>query len=88
VAPLRQIRAHDDEATITVYQAYSPEIAQPAVVADASRWVVGIDDITADVHAMHRQLRAGRDDLCRAQLPSERPYPLPAAISRRLGATI
>ncbi|WP_326551420.1 DUF4291 domain-containing protein [Micromonospora sp. NBC_01813] len=31
--PYRQIRARFDEQTITVYQAYSPEIAAPAVAA-------------------------------------------------------
>ena len=31
--PLRQIRARYDEATITVYQAYPPEIAAPALTA-------------------------------------------------------
>lgn len=31
--PLRQVRAVYDDATITVYQAYSPAIAEPAVAA-------------------------------------------------------
>lgn len=30
-APYRQVRAQYDEDTIAVYQAYSPEIAEPAV---------------------------------------------------------
>jgi len=32
-SPPRQIRALHDDQTITVYQAYAPEIAEPAVAA-------------------------------------------------------
>lgn len=31
--PIREIRAHYDDESITVYQAYSPQIAKPAVAA-------------------------------------------------------
>ncbi|WP_433633083.1 DUF4291 family protein [Nocardia sp. CA-120079] len=32
-APTRQIRASYDDSTVAVYQAYSPQIAEPAVAA-------------------------------------------------------
>lgn len=42
-------------------------------------WIVGVEEVTALAHAVE----ATRDP---ALLPPERPYPLPVAIARRLGA--
>ncbi len=62
-------------------------LSGPAAYDYVGHWVAGIDDITADVRSMHRQLMAGRADDCRSRLPTENRYLLPPAISRRLGVT-
>ncbi|MFD8085797.1 DUF4291 domain-containing protein [Kitasatospora sp. NPDC059722] len=52
----------------------------------ADEWVVGLTDLTPRVHRIADLVRAGRAAQAERLLPPERPYPLPAAIARRLGA--
>ena len=60
----------------------------PAVVpAYVDEWIVGIEDMTNEVHAIKRSLRRGARDEAMAALPRERAYPLPAAIAARVGAS-
>ncbi|GIF71696.1 DUF4291 domain-containing protein [Asanoa siamensis] len=44
-------------------------------------WIVAITDITPTVHRIHDLLRAGDEQAAAAQLPDERPYPLPDGIA-------
>jgi hypothetical protein len=91
--PLRQVRACYTDTTITVYQAYSAEIAGPAVAAgrfvapfkrERMTW---ISDVTDFAQKIHGRLTSGDDAGARALLPVERPYPLPAEIGTVVGAT-
>lgn len=50
-------------------------------------WIVGVSDVTAEVHAIRDRLTAGDEAGARRLLPVERAYPLPAAIGRVIGAT-
>jgi hypothetical protein len=71
-----------DERTVTIYRAYPPEIAEPAVhtgsLAGAAvgryldEWITGITDVTALAHEIRELVRAGRD--ATARLPAEMPY--------------
>jgi hypothetical protein len=97
--PFRQVRAVYSEQTIIVYQAYPPEIAEPAVSARAFRaagpavtqyvdeWIVGLNDVTATAQTIHGLLRSGATEAARELLPPERPYPLPEPVSANLGAS-
>jgi hypothetical protein len=49
-------------------------------------WIEGIVDVTPLARAVRDLVRRGALDEARAQLPEERPYPLPSAIRERLGA--
>lgn len=70
--PQRQIRAAYTEGTVTVYQAYPPEIGGPAV-----------RDVTPLAHEVHRLVRSGDRAGAAALLPAEAPYPRPAESTAR-----
>jgi len=53
----------------------------------ATTWVRGITDVTATAHAVHAAVRAGDLATAAGLCPAERPYPLPAAAARAVGAT-
>ncbi|MEU8513704.1 DUF4291 family protein [Kitasatospora sp. NPDC048722] len=60
---------------------------RPALIRTfADEWVVGLTDLTPQVHRIADLVRAGRAAQAQRLLPPERPYRLPAAIARRLGA--
>jgi hypothetical protein len=46
-----------------------------------------VTDITPTVHRVRERVRAGDEQAATHHLPVERPYPLPAQIAARLGAT-
>ncbi|MDC0722655.1 DUF4291 domain-containing protein [Nannocystis bainbridge] len=50
-------------------------------------WTVDITDLTPLVRKIHGHLKAGQEARAKALLPPERPYPLPPALARTLGAT-
>ena len=50
-------------------------------------WTLSIADYTPRVKKIATLLRTGRETQARALLPSERIYPLPAELRRRLGAS-
>jgi len=52
----------------------------------ANRWIVRVDDITADVHDLHARLGSVRTDAPRSLLPIERSYRLPKAVARIVNA--
>lgn len=47
-------------------------------------WIVKIEDLTPRVTKMHSLLKAGKADEAKRHLPTERLYPLPEQIARRL----
>lgn len=49
-------------------------------------WTLSIEDYTPRVKKIATLLRTGREAQARALLPSERVYPLPEALRRRIGA--
>jgi hypothetical protein len=50
----------------------------------ADQWTVAIEDLTPRVRKMSHHLREGRADEAERWRPPERPYPVPAALKRRL----
>ncbi|MEU4826739.1 DUF4291 domain-containing protein [Actinomadura citrea] len=50
-------------------------------------WVLGIEDLTPLARKIQGLRKAGRMPQARALLPKERPYPLPPALTDRLGAS-
>jgi hypothetical protein len=58
-----------------------------AVTRYVDEWTVGVDDVTALAHRVRDLVRAGDETAAAAALPSERPYPLPAAVAAGLGAS-
>jgi uncharacterized protein DUF4291 len=58
-----------------------------AVTRYLSQWITGITDITARAERIHKCVSSGDLAAARAELPSERPYPLPDWISARIGAS-
>lgn len=58
-----------------------------AVDAYVDQWITGIRDVTELARDIHADVRAGNSAKAADKLPSERPYPLPAAIRDRLGGT-
>lgn len=49
-------------------------------------WTVDITDLTPLVRKIHAAVTAGKMERAQALLPRERPYPLPAALARRIAA--
>ncbi|MFB4298379.1 DUF4291 domain-containing protein [Actinomadura sp. NTSP31] len=49
-------------------------------------WILGIEDRTPLARKIHGLLQAGRRAQAKALLPKERPYPLPPALARNIGA--
>lgn len=69
------------------WRAVQVGLSGPATRAYVSEWITGIDDVTATAHEVAR-LIADRDLAgATARLPVERPYPLPPAVARTVGAT-
>jgi hypothetical protein len=62
-------------------------LVRDAVDAYVDRWITGIEDLTALAREVHRAVDAEDEPAALAMLPHERPYPLPAAIARRIGCT-
>ena len=50
-------------------------------------WIVAIRDVTPLMREVHAAVRAGNEDAAHALLPVETPYPLSAALARRIGAS-
>ena len=78
--PKRQVRADFDETSLTVYQAYSPEIADPTLAAS-------LTDVTELATRVHAAVRAGELETAQAMLPLERPYPLPPEAALAVSAS-
>ncbi|MEV4385141.1 DUF4291 domain-containing protein [Micromonospora sp. NPDC049580] len=58
-----------------------------AVARYVDDWIVAVTDITPTVHRVRELVRAGDERAATDHLPVESPYPLPAQIAARLGAT-
>jgi hypothetical protein len=54
----------------------------------ADEWITGIADVTPLVREIRGHLDAGDEEAAGALLPAERPYPLPALIAARVGASL
>lgn len=50
--------------------------------------ILSIHDITPHVHKLHHLVRKGQFEQAQRLFPTERPYPLPEGIARRLGMEI
>ena len=61
-------------------------IGRPLAAEYATAWVTGIDDVTPLVKRLAALRRDGEWARAERLLPVERPYPLPDALARRLGA--
>lgn len=91
-AAFAQAKAHvqwDPERTLQgkslPYRSIQVGISRHLIDRYADEWIVRIEDYTPRAHKMAVLLRSGRESQAKALLPTERPYPLPAEISRRLG---
>ncbi|MFN8075934.1 MAG: DUF4291 domain-containing protein [Kineosporiaceae bacterium] len=60
-------------------------VGRALVAAYADEWTVELTDLTSVVHKAASLVRSGRHEQARRLLPTERPYPLDAAVARRLG---
>jgi len=58
-----------------------------AVGRYVDEWITGIADVTEVAHTIRDLVRQGDEAAATALLPQERPYPLPEALSGRLGAS-
>lgn len=59
-------------------------VGRALIRAYAQDWVVGLTDLTPTVHKIDALVRAGHGAKAQRLLPPERPYPLDAAIARRI----
>ncbi|MEU4395966.1 DUF4291 domain-containing protein [Kribbella sp. NPDC023855] len=57
-----------------------------AVPLYVNTWITSLEDITEEMHAIHTLTRTSPTDAT-AQLPTERPYPLPTLLARQIAAT-
>jgi hypothetical protein len=58
-----------------------------AVTRYVDEWTVAIADLTPAVRRVHDLVRDGDDRAAAAELPVERPYPLPPDLAVTIGAT-
>jgi hypothetical protein len=58
-----------------------------AVTRYVDEWTVAIADLTPAVRRVHDLVRDGDDRAAAAELPVERPYPLPPDLAAAIGAT-
>ncbi len=92
----RLVRAAYTDDTITVCQAYSPQIAEPAVRAATfttgfshlDEWIVAIRDVTALAHRVEALARSGRPGEAGQLVPVERVYPVAPALAGATGAEV
>ncbi len=69
------------------YRSLQVGLAGQAVDRYVDQWIVGLDDVTGLAHRIRDLLRAGDRATAESLLPTETPYPLPAAIGTRIDAT-
>lgn len=69
------------------YRSVQVGLSGPAVDRYVDEWIVAITDVSPAVRRINDLLRAGDEAAARALLPTERPYPLPAAITAAIAAT-
>ncbi|WP_033821978.1 DUF4291 domain-containing protein [Kitasatospora sp. MBT63] len=62
-------------------------LSGPAVHRYVDDWILGVEDVTALAHEAHALVRDGRPGAADALIPAEPPYPLPASLAGRIGAT-
>jgi hypothetical protein len=62
-------------------------LSHGAVDAYVDEWITHIADVTELAHETDSMVRAGAADRARQLVPAELPYPLPADIARRIGAS-
>ncbi len=67
------------------YRSIQVGISRHLITRYAEEWITQLTDVTPLVRKLHGLIRAGHADKAQALLPKERPYPVPAAIARRLG---
>jgi hypothetical protein len=68
------------------YRSLQVGLSGPAVDSYVDEWAVGITDITPTVGTIRAALDAGDEAAAMAQLPAERPYPLPPDLAATIGA--
>lgn len=59
----------------------------PAVHRYISQWITDIADITQTAHELRRLLHEGEAAAAQHHLRVEKPYPLPPATAKAIGAT-
>ena len=69
------------------YRSLQVGLSGEAVDRYVEAWTVALTDINPVIHRIRDLLRAGDEQAAQAQLPVERPYPLPAGIGAALGAS-
>ena len=69
------------------YRSLQVGLSGEAVDRYVDDWIVGLDDVTGLAHRIRDLLRAGDRATAESLLPTETPYPLPAAIGTRIDAT-
>lgn len=75
----------DIRGTKLGYQSLQVGLGRGIVRAYVEEWIRAIEDVTPLAHRMKKLLREGDAAAAEALLPSEKPYPAPEAIRRRLG---
>jgi hypothetical protein len=68
------------------WRAIQVGLSGEAVSRYVDDWIVDIADVTDLARSTHSAVLDGRIEKAERQLPAERPYPLPEAVRRRLGA--
>jgi hypothetical protein len=83
----RLIRAAYTDETITVYQAYAPQVGLSGVAVEhyLDEWIVAIGDVTALAHRVQELVGSGQAGLAESQVPAERVYPVAPALARWIG---
>jgi hypothetical protein len=62
-------------------------LGTPAVRRYVSEWVTQISDVTDTARALGKLIEDGEQQAVLHQLPAEKPYPLPEAVARNVGAS-
>lgn len=66
------------------YYSIQVGISRQLIREYVNEWIVAIEDYTPLVRKLYQQIQAGDADAAAKRLPKERPYPVDAALGRRL----
>lgn len=87
--PVRVQWDPDRSLTLTplTHRAIQIGLSGEAVSHYLDQWITSITDITPLAERIHRHISSGDHPAAQAEMPTEHVYPLPGAISTRIGAS-